>query len=151
MLVAESGERALEIVEGQGVAIDLMLTDVVMPRMSGRELAERVTAMQPRTKVIFMSSYTDDALIRHGVRHAELEFVQKPFKPDDLIAKVMEVLSRRCREAHASEGPTHASVAPVLRGACPCLRGWASSRWPLRRKVGYAVRTASGSGRPPTG
>jgi two-component system cell cycle sensor histidine kinase/response regulator CckA len=60
--------------------------------MNGRELAERVAAVRPEMKVLFMSGYTDDTVVRHGVLDADLAFIQKPFKPADLAQKVREVL-----------------------------------------------------------
>ena len=68
------------------------MTDVVMPGMGGREVAERLTASRPGLKVVFVSGYTDDAVVRHGVRHAEVAFVQKPFSPALLAHRVREVL-----------------------------------------------------------
>jgi PAS domain S-box-containing protein len=91
---APGGEQALEILEKQAkdVRIHLLLTDVVMGGMSGRELAERVKAVRPGTKVLFMSGYTEDAIIRHGVFTAQASFIGKPFTPAALSAKVREVL-----------------------------------------------------------
>ena len=75
-----------------GAAIDLLLTDVVMPEMSGRELVNRFAKLRPKTKVLFMSGYTDDAIVRHGVLRPGTAYLQKPFSPDTLARKVREVL-----------------------------------------------------------
>jgi DNA-binding NtrC family response regulator len=72
--------------------IDLVLTDVVMPNMSGRELADRLEECRPGIKVLFMSGYTDDAIMHHRVLDKGTEFIQKPFSPDQLAAKVRDVL-----------------------------------------------------------
>ena len=69
-----------------------MLTDVVMPNLSGRELADRLEKLRPGIKVLFMSGYTDDAIVHHGVLEEGAEFIQKPFSPDELAVKVREVL-----------------------------------------------------------
>ena len=76
-------------------AVDLLLTDVVMPEMSGRELAEKFARLKPHAKVLFMSGYTDDAIIHHGVLRAGTSYLQKPFSPDTLARKVREVLDSR--------------------------------------------------------
>ena len=83
--------------------IDLLLSDVVMPELGGRELAERILAMRPDIKVLFMSGHTQDVMLKEGVK-AGTPFLQKPFSPTDLAHKVREVLdsqgrSRRARRA----------------------------------------------------
>jgi PAS domain S-box-containing protein len=92
VLEASQGEDALRICRQAEGPIHLLITDVVMPGMSGRELAERMAPLRPETKVLFMSGYTDDAIVRHGVLAAEAAFLQKPFTPAGLTRKVREVL-----------------------------------------------------------
>jgi CheY-like chemotaxis protein len=74
--------------------IDLLLTDVIMPRMSGRALAEAVATERPETKVLFMSGYTDDAIVRHGVLEPGTHFIEKPFTAPTLATKIREVLDQ---------------------------------------------------------
>ena len=69
-----------------------MITDVVMPQMSGRELAERILEVRPSLPVLFMSGYTDDAIVRHGLLDEKLNFLQKPFDSASVARKVREVL-----------------------------------------------------------
>ncbi len=92
VLEAGHGEEALQISARHTDPIHLLVTDVVMPRMGGRELASRVGALHPETKVLYMSGYTDDDVVRHGISHAEAGFLQKPFTTDALISKVRAVL-----------------------------------------------------------
>jgi len=92
VLEAPNGKAALDLAAKQADRIDLLLTDVVMPEMSGRRLAERFTALRPGVKVLYMSGYTDDAVLRHGVLGPGVAYLQKPFSPDVLAGKVREVL-----------------------------------------------------------
>jgi DNA-binding response OmpR family regulator len=94
ILKAHSGSAALTLARQYQGKIDLILTDVVMPHMSGREMAEQLKTLQPQMKVIFMSGYTSDIMVRHGVETAEIEFLPKPFSPSKLAAKVREVLDK---------------------------------------------------------
>jgi two-component system cell cycle sensor histidine kinase/response regulator CckA len=94
VLEAGDGAQALQIHEKEGDRIDLILTDVVMPRMSGREMVDRVRATRPGMRVLYMSGYTGDAIVRHGVLDASMLLLGKPFTPAALIAKIREVLDR---------------------------------------------------------
>ncbi len=85
---------ALRICREHPEPIDLLLTDVVMPVMSGRELAERVAEIRPEIKVLYMSGYTDNIVVSHGVTSIDKEFLQKPFTPRSLARKVRESLDR---------------------------------------------------------
>jgi len=92
LLLAATGRDGVQVAEQHAAPIDLLVTDVVMPEMGGRELAQRLTARQPGLKVLFLSGYTDDAIVHHGVFDAGVAFLQKPFKPDDLVRKIRAVL-----------------------------------------------------------
>ena len=78
--------------EGRKDPLNLILTDVVMPEMSGPQLVERVEQSYQEVKVLYMSGYTDDAIVEHGVLQKGVQFIQKPFTPHDLARKVREVL-----------------------------------------------------------
>ena len=89
---AADGPKALELSARHSGEIAVLVTDVVMPGMSGRELAERLAPTRPAMKVLYTSGYTDDAMVRQGVLNAGVAFLQKPFVPDSLARKVREVL-----------------------------------------------------------
>ena len=93
VLDAGDGTTALRVAAEHGGPIHLLLTDVVMPDMSGRDLAERFQAMPAPPKVLFMSGYTDDAVVRHGILRAGIAYLQKPFTPMSLARKVRGVLT----------------------------------------------------------
>jgi two-component system cell cycle sensor histidine kinase/response regulator CckA len=95
ILEAENGENALRVGQTHDGSIDLILTDVVMPKMSGKELAKRMEKIDPHVKVIFMSGYTDDAIVKHGILPQGQQYIQKPFTPNSLVRKVREVLDKR--------------------------------------------------------
>jgi two-component system, cell cycle sensor histidine kinase and response regulator CckA len=92
---ARHGGEALEIAERHRFPLHLLMTDVVMPGMSGRELAERLASRRAELRVLYMSGYTDDAVIRHGVLSQQMAFLQKPFTAEALARKVREVLDAR--------------------------------------------------------
>ena len=92
VLEAACGEEALRIAKSHPGPIHLLLSDVVMPGMSGGELAHRLSSLRKDTKVLFMSGYPDDAIVRHGVLSSEAQFLQKPFTLDALARKVREVI-----------------------------------------------------------
>ena len=97
VLEATDGGDAIRISGRHIGAIDMLLTDVVMPQMSGRDLAAAIGIARPETKILFMSGYTDDAIVRHGVLEAGSQFIEKPFSPQALTVKVREVLDRDAR------------------------------------------------------
>ena len=92
VLEAADGPTALQLAAAYAEPIHLLLTDVVMPEMNGRDLADRIQAARPATRVLFMSGYTDDAVVRHGILQDGIAYLQKPFTPGSLATKVREVL-----------------------------------------------------------
>jgi PAS domain S-box-containing protein len=94
VLAASSGAEALRIARANQGAIDVVLTDVVMPGMSGPQLVEQLRDEQPRLAVLFMSGYTSDAVLRHGIETGQAAFLQKPFSASALAAKLRQVLDR---------------------------------------------------------
>lgn len=106
ILEAKDGMEALRVNEEHGDQIHLMITDVVMPGMSGKEVEERLRPLRPDIKVIYMSGYTDNAILHHGVLSPEVEFLQKPFAVDGLKRKVREVLNKP-RKRKEAKRDTH--------------------------------------------
>jgi two-component system cell cycle sensor histidine kinase/response regulator CckA len=108
VLESASAEDALQVSGRHQGTIHLLLTDVVMPQMSGRKVAELLASRRPKMKVLYMSGYTDNAIVHHGILDANTAFLQKPFTPETLALKVREVLNSPSRTGIR----TH-----------PCLRG----------------------------
>jgi two-component system cell cycle sensor histidine kinase/response regulator CckA len=111
VIQARQALHALEIAQRRPAPIHLLITDVVMPGMSGRDLAESLAASHAETRVLYMSGYTDDAVVLHGVLAAEMAFLQKPFTGD--------ALARRCERS-----------STVKRGSTASVRGLRAARHP---------------------
>ena len=107
---ARDGREALAVCEAQGRPVHLVVTDIVMPNMGGRELMQNVRRIYPEAGIILMSGYTDDLLVQQDVQTTNACFLQKPFSPADLLAKVREALGREetSRVARAAVGADQA-------------------------------------------
>ena len=116
VLEAADGEEALRVAAAHAGPIDLLATDVVMPRLGGRELAERLLPKRPGTRLLYLSGYANDPLLSQGVTGGPAGFLQKPFMPRDLAQKVREVLDR-CRPGAPAQPAAPARVAVSLAGA----------------------------------
>ena len=92
VLSAADGKEALILAADRQEPIDLLITDLIMPHLSGREVSERLTALRPELRVLFMSAYTDDSVVRQHIRSSDVNFIQKPFRLADLTGKVREIL-----------------------------------------------------------
>lgn len=95
VVVATRGVEAIELVRDRALALDLLVTDVVLPAMNGRQLFETLQTLRPELRVVFMSGYTDDVIAQHGVLEAGVAFVEKPFNQETLARKVRETLDRQ--------------------------------------------------------
>lgn len=94
VFVAANGRDALDLVERDHEGFDLVLTDVIMPQMGGKELAAHLASRFPATKILYMSGYTDDALM-YGVLERGTAFLEKPFTPHTLIRSVNDLLAEK--------------------------------------------------------
>jgi len=94
VLAAPDGSAGLSLGKEFPGRIDLVLTDVIMPQMGGKELVDQLKSVRPESKILFMSGFTDDAIIHHGVSDDGVFFLQKPFSTECLAAKVREVLDQ---------------------------------------------------------
>lgn len=95
VLEAQNGEDALRVSKGYDGQIELMITDVIMPRMGGQEAAEQIRRFRPRMKIIYMSGYTDTAILDHDILAKEINFIQKPFSPENLTRLVQRVMDEK--------------------------------------------------------
>jgi DNA-binding NtrC family response regulator len=94
VLPAASAEEALTLLKQKTRPVDLLLTDVIMPGMNGKQLFDKISASYPGMRVLFMSGYTDNVIAHHGVIEPGVHFIQKPFSVQSLAAKVREVLDQ---------------------------------------------------------
>ena len=102
VLAASNGEEALRVAQEAGKEIDLLLTDVVMPLMGGKELSDRMRDTYPDIRVLYTSGYTDYTVIREGGFEPGTGFLQKPLMPESLLSKMREVLDAP-KEEHEEE------------------------------------------------
>lgn len=108
VIEAPGGEQALKVIGEYAEKIDLLLTDVVMPGLNGRELADQTLSLRPGIKVLYMSGYADNTIVQYGVLNPGLAFIEKPFSPESLAGTVRQILS---------SGPQPRNAAPTAPGA----------------------------------
>lgn len=108
VLSAANGSEALELAQKDTRRIDLLLTDVIMPGLGGHALAQRLVALRPGLKVLYMSGYTDSSIGQHGVLEEGITLLSKPFTEEELVRKIREVLDSGKRSASPAEGPVFA-------------------------------------------
>lgn len=89
-----TGEAALNLLRDASIGVDLLITDVVMPGMNGRELSERATQLRPDLRVLLVSGYADDEILRRGLLYGEIDVLAKPFSLDELAQKIESVLGK---------------------------------------------------------
>lgn len=92
VLTAANGLEAIQLCQNHDGDIHMLLTDVIMPNMSGKELAQKILRLRPDTRIVFMSGYTDTAISHHGVLNPGVNLIEKPISPDDLLKKIREYL-----------------------------------------------------------
>ena len=92
VIVSANGEEALKKFKQNNIHVDLLITDVIMPGMSGKKLVDLIRKKKPGLKVLFMSGYSEDQISKQGVLDKEINFIQKPFAPMDLVKRLREIL-----------------------------------------------------------
>jgi two-component system, cell cycle sensor histidine kinase and response regulator CckA len=117
VLEAGDGEAALQLLQAHPGDVDLLLTDVVLPKMGGRVLAEHVVAMRPNIRVLFASGYTEDVILHHRLLKRGIALLHKPFSSDSLVGKVRETLDRPPEPEDPDEAEI--STSPYLDHATP--------------------------------
>jgi two-component system cell cycle sensor histidine kinase/response regulator CckA len=100
VLEATRGQEAVRIAKGHKGEIDLAVVDVVMPEMSGPDLIRQIAPRRPHMRVLYISGYTEEAIVHHGIPESGIAFLQKPFVPDTLARMVREVLDTRTNSAN---------------------------------------------------
>jgi DNA-binding NtrC family response regulator len=108
VLSTRNGVEAVQVSRDYAEVIHLLFADVVMPKMSGRQVAELLAMSRPEMKVLYMSGYTDDTMVRHGISGAEANFLAKPFTPAALARKVREVLDGKKERQDCAAGEVNA-------------------------------------------
>jgi CheY-like chemotaxis protein len=124
LITAGSGEEALALARAAPDSVDLLITDLVMPGLNGRETAEAVRKHQPQAKVLYMSGYTDDTVIRVGHFEPGISFLQKPFSGDELAQRVRELLDSHAVDVCAvlsSQTPEFASSSSISLSSAPAI------------------------------
>jgi two-component system cell cycle sensor histidine kinase/response regulator CckA len=95
VIQASNGDQALSVANSHSGQINLLLTDVIMPGLNGRDLSDRLKAVRPNVKALFMSGYTADVIANRGVLNPGIAFLHKPFSQEELARKVREVLDEK--------------------------------------------------------
>jgi two-component system, cell cycle sensor histidine kinase and response regulator CckA len=115
VLVASNGVEALQVAEQYQGSISVLITDVIMPQMSGPELAKNLKKVRRNTDVLYMSGYADDKLGNISESSSELTFVQKPFYIDDLVRRIQEILRRKDGHSSCVVSSPDSCSAPELK------------------------------------
>jgi len=135
VLVAENGAAAINVARQHSGPIHLLLTDIIMPVMNGRELAQRMAVLSPKTRILFMSGYTENAVWHNGLMETSANFLQKPFTLDALTRKVREVLETSTPETEKPKMSSTKQFPIVVENAVPAR----APRFPMQLPVHYRL------------